>query len=67
MEESVSPELAQAAEPESSQDPVDTSSQGTHGSVHHMHFMRAVERSQFVWKQNFQWGIYLNKQEITES
>lgn len=37
MEESVSPELAQAPEPEPSQDPVDTSSQGTHGPLHHMH------------------------------
>lgn len=37
MEESVSPELAQAPEPEPSQDPVDTSSQGTHGPLRHMH------------------------------
>ncbi len=31
----MNPELAQAPEP--SQDPVDTSSQGTHGPLHHMH------------------------------
>ncbi len=62
MEESVNPELAQVPEP--SQDPVDTSSQGTHGPLHHMHL--CTREPWDLLQSGFQTEKLLKQDVITE-
>lgn len=64
MEESVNPELAQAPEP--SQDPVDISSQGTHGPLHHMHSCTREPWRADLLQSGFQIEKLLKQDVITE-